>query len=102
MTCEERIFPVQSDRPDGALDRIVVHLDATIGQEQVQAIPVFGDVFQGSAERGFGRDASAVLMQPYFECSQFRRGAFFAGGQSCLRVLTTDILFNTVEGRNLF
>lgn len=47
MTCEERVFAVQSDGANGALDGIVVELDATVGKEKAQPIPVFGDVFQG-------------------------------------------------------
>jgi len=35
VSCEEGIFSVQSDRSDGSFNGVVVHLDATVGQEQV-------------------------------------------------------------------
>lgn len=41
MTCEERVLPIESNRPDGSLDAVVVDLDVTVGQEQLQANPVF-------------------------------------------------------------
>jgi hypothetical protein len=44
MTCEERVLPIESNRPDGPLDTVVVDLDAPIGQEELQTIPVFGNV----------------------------------------------------------
>ncbi len=51
---EERVFAVKGDGTDGAFDGIVVELNATVGKEQAQAIPVFGDVFQGFPGWGFG------------------------------------------------
>jgi hypothetical protein len=35
---------------------VAVHVDAAISQEQDQAIPIFGDVFECRACWGFGRD----------------------------------------------
>jgi len=54
MTSEEGIFAVQSDRPDCALNGIIVHLDAAVCQKQTQSIPVFCDVFKRFAQRGLG------------------------------------------------
>lgn len=34
MASEERVFAVQGDRTDGALDSVIVHLDAAVGKEQ--------------------------------------------------------------------
>ncbi len=53
---------------DAAFDGIVVDLDAAVGQEQGQAVPVFGDVFEGFAERGLGGDAGTVGGLPSLEC----------------------------------
>lgn len=44
MTCKECVFPIEGNRPDGPLDAVVVDLDPPVGQEELQAIPVFGDV----------------------------------------------------------
>ena len=37
---EERVFPVQGNGTDGALDRIIIELDAAIAQEQGRAIQI--------------------------------------------------------------
>ena len=42
MTGEERVFAVEGDGTDGALDGIVVEFDAAIIQEQTQPALVFG------------------------------------------------------------
>ena len=52
MARKEGVFSVDGNRPDGAFDSVVVDLDTTIGQEQVQAVPMFGDVFQGFGDQG--------------------------------------------------
>lgn len=54
VTCEERVFSLQGDGTDCALDGIAVHLDAAIAEEQDQPVPIFGDVFEGFACWGFG------------------------------------------------
>jgi len=48
---KECILAIEGNRPNGALDTIVVDLDAFVGQEELQSIPVFGDVGQCLAER---------------------------------------------------
>lgn len=53
----KRILSIESYRPDGSFDAVVVDLDAAVGQEETQAIPVFGDVFQGFTQGRFGSDA---------------------------------------------
>jgi hypothetical protein len=44
VTRKERVLPIEGYRPNGSLDAVVVDLDAAVGQEELQAIPVFGDV----------------------------------------------------------
>jgi hypothetical protein len=51
---EERVLSLQGNRSDRAFHGIAVHFDATVDQEQDQAIPVFRDIFEGEACRGFG------------------------------------------------
>lgn len=64
MTRKECVLPVEGNRPDGSLDAIVVDLDAAVGQEELQTIPIFGDIGQSLAERGLHRDAGAVMDEP--------------------------------------
>ena len=54
VTGEERVFPAQGDGADSAFYGIVVQFDATVCQEQAEAVPVFCDVFQGLAQGRFG------------------------------------------------
>ena len=56
VACEECVFSVQSDGADGALDGVVVDLDASVCQEPGESVPVFGDVFERLAGWGFGGD----------------------------------------------
>ena len=62
MASEERVFALQRDGADCALNGVAVHVDAAISQEQDQAILIFGDVFE-CACWGLGRDLCAVMAQ---------------------------------------
>lgn len=46
MTSEERFFAIESDRADQVFDPVGVDLDAAVGQEGLQPIPVIMDVGQ--------------------------------------------------------
>ena len=63
MTGKESILSIECNGSNGALDRIIVELNSAILQEQAEALPVFGDVFEGFAERGLCRDTDAVFGQ---------------------------------------
>ncbi len=60
VTGKEGVLSVERDWADGALDGIVVQFDATVFQELAEAVPVFGNVFEGLSEWRFGRDAGTV------------------------------------------
>ncbi len=64
MTGEEGIFAVQGDRADGVFGWICAHLDASIGQKDLQPVPVAMDIAKLLAKAGFGGDAAALLRQP--------------------------------------
>ena len=67
MSRKERVFAVESDGSDGALDGIVVEFDTSVVEEQDQPVPILGDVFQSLTGRGFGRDAGTTLGEPSIE-----------------------------------
>ena len=67
VACKERVFALQRNGADCALNGITVHLDAAIGQEQDQPVTVFGDVFERVTRWGFGRDLRAGVSQLCFE-----------------------------------
>ncbi len=51
MARDERVLSIEGNWTDRAFDGVGVRLDPTVGQEQDQTFPVFGDVFQCLAER---------------------------------------------------
>lgn len=47
LTGKKRVLPFQDDGTDAPFNAIVVELDASIGQEQREPSPIFGDGTQG-------------------------------------------------------
>lgn len=48
MSGKECVLAVEGYRPDGSLDGVVVDLDTTVGQKELQTIPVFGNMAKAS------------------------------------------------------
>lgn len=70
---KECVLPIEGYRPDGSLDAVVVDLDAAVGEEELQAIPVFGDVGQSLAEWRLRCDTGAVMDKPVIQvCDRWR------------------------------
>ena len=46
MTCEKCVLPIERNRSDGPLDTVIVDLNAAVSQEELQTIPVFGNIGQ--------------------------------------------------------
>lgn len=76
MPRKERVLGIECNWPDGSLDAAVVNLDATVGEEELQTIPVFGDVRQGFAERRLGRNTGTVMGKPGLHVIDERRRSF--------------------------
>ena len=97
MAGEERVLSVQGDGADGVFDRVAVHLDAAIGQEDLQAVPVAVDVAELFAKAGFGGDAGALMGQPLAEIGDKRGGLCLANGEAFFGRLTPYAGFNLVD-----
>ena len=67
MTREERILAIKGDGADQVFDAVVVDLDAPIGQEGLQPVPVIMNVIQLFAQPGLGGDLAALCLQPFAE-----------------------------------
>jgi len=78
------IIAIEGYGSDGVFDRVGIHLDAAIGQEDLQAIPVAVDIAELLAQAGFGRDPAALLGQPKAEVGNPRGGLRLAGRQALL------------------
>jgi hypothetical protein len=81
---------------------VAVHVDAAISQEQDQAIPIFGDVFECRACWGLGRDLCAGMAQPCFEGFDFGCAFGLAQRQSTLGRCAAGLLFDPVKSCDLF
>ena len=58
VTGEQRVFPVRGDGADQILDIVAVHLDPAVGEEELEAVPVAGDVAELLAKQTRGLDAN--------------------------------------------
>ena len=67
MACKQGIFAIESDGPNGPLNRVAVDLAPAVSEEDLQTIPVATDVGELFAKAGFGRDAAALIPEPEAE-----------------------------------
>ena len=96
MSRKECVFSIDRNGTNGALDGVVIHFNAAVGEEQVQAIPVVGDIFERFAKRGFCRDTGAVVGKLNLKLSYQRFGTLLARSSTRGRVLATDMCFNLI------
>lgn len=101
VTSKERILAAQGDWTDRAFDRVIVHLDTPVGQEEAKSLPVFGDVFERLTQGCFGRDAGAVGFQPRFKIGNQWCCPVLPYDQSGFGCQAPDIFFDAVEGSDL-
>ena len=73
VASEERVLAVQRYRPNGSLNAVIVDLDATVGQEDTQAIPEFGDIGDCFSERRLSSDAGTMKREPCLHIGDQRR-----------------------------
>ena len=64
MAREQRILAIQSQGPDEIFNRVAVHLDPAVGEEELESAPVAGDIAELLAEPGLGGNAGALLLHP--------------------------------------
>ncbi len=101
MSCKKRVFAVQRNGSDGALDHVVVHLDGAIVKEALQAIHVFGDVGQLFAQPGLSGDAGAHGSEPALERVDQWFGLILPYSQAFCGTFAPDLGFNLVERGDL-
>lgn len=75
MAREQGILAIEGDGADQVLDPAGVDLDAIVGQEGLQPVPVVMDVGEFLAQPGFGGDLAALCREPVTEGRQQWRGA---------------------------
>ncbi len=67
VTGEQGVFPCKDHGPQAVFDGIAIHFDAAVVEEDPEAVPMTGDIGELFAEPGLGRDADALLRQPFAE-----------------------------------
>lgn len=97
VTCEQRILTIEGYGSDGVFDRVGVHFDAAICQEDLQPVPVAVDVAELLAEAGLGGDAAALMGQPETEVGDQRGGLRLACGKTFFGRTTSDAGFDLVD-----
>src|SRR3981189_947921 len=99
---EQRILPAERDRADGALDGVVVELDAAVIDEARQALPARQGITDGFSKLAFLADQAEFCAQPRLESVD--QGAAFLGSDrsAFLGTSAPNIFLNRVEPGNPF
>ena len=87
---EEGVLSAQGDRTDGIFDRVCVHLEMAVSQEDLQPIPVAVDIGELLAKAGFGGDATALMGQPLAEGGDQRNGLCSTDDKELFGCLASD------------
>jgi hypothetical protein len=97
---EQRVFPIERDRADGALDGVVVELDAAVIDEARQALPARQGIADGLGKLAFPADQAEFYAQPRLK--RVDQGPAFQGSDrsALLRTSAPDIFLDGVEPGN--
>jgi hypothetical protein len=75
---EQGVLACERERPDGALDDVVVDLDAAVVEEQAEALPARQRVADRLGELGLLADELELVAQPRLERFDQRPAALLA------------------------
>ena len=67
MTCKERIFTIQYDRPDASFDKVGVKFDAAVIEETREPVLVVESIPDGICGEGLAGEARELVLEPGFE-----------------------------------
>ena len=98
--CEQVVLSAQSDRPDGALDDVVVELDAAIVEEAAEALPARQRVADRLGDLGLARYQAKLTLEPGLERLEDRLAAQLAHAASLLRRLVAARRLDGIERSN--
>ena len=94
---EERVFAIERDRPDGALDHVGVDLDATVVEEAREALPAREGIADGFGELALLADEAELLSEPRLQRRDDGTTAGLPGGVTFLGGAATDVDLDLVE-----
>lgn len=87
---EQGVLARQGERPDGALDDVVVDLDTAVVEEQAEALPARQRVADRLGELGLLTDELELVAQPRLERFDQRPAALLADLATLLGRTTAD------------
>jgi hypothetical protein len=96
-TGEQCIAAPESNRPDGSLHNVVVDLDAAVGQEHAQSVPLVEGVVDRLGERRLGGDLREAIRQPRLEIIEQRSGLGLADCSAIVGRAVADAGFDVVD-----
>lgn len=91
------VFAIEGYRADQVFYPVGVDLDAAVGQEGLQIVPMVMDVGQLFAQSGFGRDLAALCLQQVTEGRHQWRGKGVSGRETLAGRDATAIGLNGIE-----
>lgn len=100
MASEERIAAVHGRAADGVFDEVGVDVDATILEEQPEAVLTFQHVGHGLTEVRFARHTRGLGRQPGEERIDQRARQLLPDSPATIRVRATDGVLDLVERRD--
>ena len=100
---EQSVLAIERDRPDGALDDVVVDLDAAVVEEARQALPARQRVADRLGELGLLADQRELGAQPGLRRPSASRPApLLAHGAALLGAAAADLVLDRVEAAMRF
>lgn len=97
MAGEEGVLPAQGHGTDLVLDRIGVHFDPAVLDEEGEACPMIEPIGDGAPEIGLRGDPRTLLPEPETEIREFGGGACPPLGATQPGRLSPDRLLDGVE-----
>src|SRR5512146_2987607 len=95
---KEMVFAAERDRPDGALDWVIVDVDPAVIEEATQRRPTGQSIANGLGQGAAGRDARKSLLEPglhslddWLAFNLAHQPALFSG-------TAPDAFFDAIEG----
>ena len=94
------IFSVQRDRADGALDGVIVELDAAIVEEPGEALPSRQGVVDRLGEFALLANQTKFSAQPRLQCVDQRPTFLLPGKATLLGAAAANVLLDRIQRSN--
>src|SRR3546814_13455979 len=93
---EQRIFSLESHRPDGPFGGVVVEFDPAVVEEAGEATPALQCIFHCVARRRAGHDAGTGGDEPGVELVDQRTASLLSDSEALLGRIPSDFLLDEI------